>query len=238
MDADDISHPQRIEKEIEKLKNENQIVFCDSAYFFNKKITYVNLTPLNYDELKLKILLHGHLNNSSALFYKRYIIGNGGYDESLSVYEDYDLWMRLFAKSEFIVLQKPFHFVRLHNSSLSTSNQSKKKSILYSIQEKYFDQINSLLEINHKDVIKLRAWREYFYGNKDKSRKYWGSLNFNDFNIKIVIAFILSYLPDNFISNLTNSRVRLRVEFIFKTVNESKNIQQDFKSILKTLINR
>jgi glycosyltransferase involved in cell wall biosynthesis len=237
MDADDISHPQRIEKEIEKLKNENQIVFCDAAYFINNKITYINRSPKNYLELKSKILLHGHLNNSSALFYKRYIMENFGYDESLIAYEDYDLWMRLFVKSEFIVLKTPFHFVRLHNQSLTTSNQSKLKSVLYSIQEKYFNQVNALLEISDKDVIKLKAWREYFYGNKDKSREYWKSLSFNDFDIKIVLAFMFSYLSDNFLSALKNSRLRLRIEFIFRKGKESENIQHDFEAILRTLIN-
>lgn len=235
MDADDISHPHRIEKEIEKLKNGNQIVFCDSAYFIDNKIVYVNKSPENYLELKSKILLHGHLNNSSALFYKKYIMENIGYDESLTAYEDYDLWMRLFTKSEFIVLQKPFHFVRLHKESLTTSNQSKKKSVLYSIQENYFNQINSLLEISQKDKIKLKAWREFFYGDKDKSRKYWRSLNFLEIDHKIVIAFIISYLSDDLISIFKNNRLRLKLEFLFRKRFDLKNIQHEFESVYNNL---
>lgn len=235
MDADDISHPRRIEKEIEKLKKENQIVFCESAYFIDAKIAYVNRSPQNYHKLKLKILLHGHLNNSSAFFYKKFILENLGYNETLTAYEDYDLWMRLFTKSEFIVLQEPFHFVRLHGRSLTTSNQSKRKSILYSIQEKYFNQIISLLEINQNDKIKLRAWREFFYGDKDKSRKYWRSLNYFAIDQKIVIAFILSYLSENSISIIKNNRFRLKLEFLFRKRFDLKNIQHEFDSVYKNL---
>ena len=235
MDADDISHPHRIEKEIEKLENENQIVFCESAYFIDDKISYVNRSPQNYFELKLKILLHGHLNNSSAFFYKKFILENSGYNETLTVYEDYDIWMRMFTKSEFIILQEPFHFVRLHSRSLSTSNQSKRKSILYSIQEKYFNQINSLLEISQKDMIKLKAWREFFYGDKDKARKFWRSLNILDIDHKIVIAFILSYLSENLISIIKNNRLRLKLEFIFRKSFDLKNIQHEFESVYKNL---
>lgn len=235
MDADDISHPQRIEKEIEKLKNKNQIVFCDAAYFTNNKIVYVNSSPKNLTELKVKILLHGHLNNSSAFFYKKFIIENLGYNETLTAYEDYDLWMRVFLKCEFIAINSPLHFVRLHNQSLTTSNQSQKKLVLYSIQENYFDQINSLLEISEKDKIKLKAWREFFYGDKDKSRKYWRSLNFLDIDHKIVIAYILSYLSGNLISIFKNNRLRLKLEFLFRKRFDLKNIQHEFESVYKNL---
>lgn len=235
MDADDISHPLRIEKEIEKLKNENQIVFCDAAYFTDNNIVFVNTSPNNSIELKVKILLHGHLNNSSAFFYKKFILENLGYTETLTAYEDYDLWMRVFFKCEFITINSPLHFVRLHNQSLSTSNQSKKKSVLYSIQEKYFNQINSVLEISQKDKLKLKAWREFFYGDKDKARQYWRSLNFLDIDYKIVIAFILSFLSENSISILKNNRLRLKLEFLFRKRFDLKNIQHEFESVYKNL---
>ena len=112
MDADDISHPQRIEKEILKLKHENQVIFCESAYFDYRKIVYVNETPKSISKLNQKILLHGHLNNSSALFYKSFITSYNGYDENLLAFEDYDLWMRAFGESEFIVLDRTLSFCK------------------------------------------------------------------------------------------------------------------------------
>lgn len=235
MDADDISHPHRIEKEIKKLKNENQIVFCESAYFIDDKIAYVNRSPKNYHELKLKILLHGHLNNSSAFFYKNFILENLGYNETLSAYEDYDLWMRLFSKCEFIVLQEPFHFVRIHSRSLTTSNQSKRKSILYSIQEKNFNQINSFLEISQNDKIKLKGWREFFYGDKSKSREYWKLLKLKSIDLKIALACIISYLPDSLVSFFKNQRLRLRLEYILRKKDELKNLQNEFYDICNNL---
>ncbi len=231
MDADDISHPQRIEKEIEQLKNENQIIFCDAAYFDKKKILYVNNSPESVMELKKKILLHGHLNNSSAMFYKNLLIRNNGYDETLFAYEDYDFWMRIFNNVDFITLNKPLHFIRLHNRSLTTSNQSKNKSLLYSIQEKYFNKIDSLLIIKPVEKIKLKAWREFFFGDVKKCREYWKLLKLKDIEIRIILVFFLSYLPKNLRDFIINKRFRLRLKYLFRKRKSFKNLQNDFYKI-------
>lgn len=234
MDADDISHPQRLKKEIKKLTKKNQIIFCDSAYFINHKIVYVNLSPFKPTELKTKIILHGHLNNSSALFYKSFILENGGYDESLTVYEDYDLWMRLFIKCEFIVLREPLHFVRLHDKSLTTSDQRKNRSNLYLIQEKYFTILDSL-DLSDEEKIKIRAFREFFFGNKKKCRKYFNKLKLSNFSLKGFFVFCLSFLPDNLLSFLINNRLRLRLEYLLRKNKDYKQLQLNFNNVCSTI---
>ena len=234
MDADDIAHPQRLEKEIATLKKRNQLIFCNTAYFKNKNIKYVLNSPSNSIELKSKILLHGHLNNSSVLFYKNYLVENLGYDESLIAYEDYDLWLRLLLKSEFIIISEPHHFVRLHEKSLTTSNQSKLKQTLYFIQEKYFSNLLPLITTNKTQQIKLMAWREFFYGKKVFARIYWRKLNLSDFNLKISIAYLLSFLADLLLDMIKNNRLRLRIEFVFNISQVNKNIQSELIRIRKS----
>ena len=39
---------------------------------------------------------------------------------------------------------------------------SKKKSILYTIQDKYFDNINFIIDSGEEEIVKLKAWRRVF----------------------------------------------------------------------------
>lgn len=231
MDADDISHPQRLESEIKLLKKKNQIIFCEAAYFHKDKILYVNETLSEIINLKSKIFLHGHLNNSSALFYKNLLIENNCYDETLSAYEDYDFWLRVLSGSDFIVLNNPLHYVRIHNRSLTTSNPREKRSILYSIQEKYFKNIDSILNLSQNEKNKIRAWREFFYGNKKKCRQYFKLLQFQNLNLKIIIAFIICYLPEEIVTLFINNRIRLRLNYFLKKFTKYRNLQSEFDEI-------
>ena len=239
MDADDIADPTRFEQEMLLLKNQNQFIFCESAFFKNGKVKYILKSPKNINELKLKILLHGHLNNSSALFYKNHIIENQGYTETLGAYEDYELWLRLLNKSEFIIISNFFHYVRLHKKSLTTSNQSKLKNILYNIQEDYFKDLQHIVNLNdqHLQYI-LQGWREFFFGNRRKAREFWSEVNLIQRGLKIQIAYLLSYLPNNFIDILLNNRIILRLEYFAQKLKTMDKVQRNFNSIRTGLLNK
>jgi glycosyltransferase involved in cell wall biosynthesis len=236
MDADDIAHPSRLEKELELLKKQNQLVFCNTAFFKGKKIKYLVKNPESYLELKRKIFLHGHLNNSSALFYKDHLIKNTGYDESLQAYEDYDLWLRLLDKSEFIIVNGLHHYMRLHKGSLTTSNQNKLKHLLYSIQKKYFnDGFPFYRSLDQYQKNLLSGWREFFYGNKSSARFFWKKLNLSELNTKVMLCFLLSYLPDSLLGLIKKNRIRLRLDFTLKKFFDYRSIQKEFNMIRKNL---
>ncbi len=238
MDADDIADPRRFERELELLKNQNQLVFCESAFFKNDDIKYILNSPKNINELKLKILLHGHLNNSSVLFFKNHLIDNHGYNEKLVAYEDYEVWLRLLNKSEFTIIPNFYHYIRLHHKSLTTSNQSKLKNILYNIQENYFKDLLYTFNLNDRNSPYIfQGWREFFFGNRREAREFWSKINFTRQGLKIKIAFLVSYLPSSFIDILINNRIKLRFEYFYYKIKNLNKVQRNFNSIRKLLLN-
>lgn len=239
MDADDIADPKRFEREMELLKNQNQFVFCESAFFKNEDIKYIINSPKNINELKLKILLHGHLNNSSVLFFKNHLIVNHVYNEKLVAYEDYEVWLRLLNKSEFTIIPNFYHYVRLHHKSLTTSNQSKLKNILYNIQENYFKDLLYTFNLSdqHLQYI-LQGWREFFFGNRRKARDFWSNVNLTHNGLKIQIAYLVSYLPNSFIDILLNNRITLRFEYLIHKLKTLNKVQRNFNSLRTLLLNK
>jgi glycosyltransferase involved in cell wall biosynthesis len=236
MDADDISHPLRFEKQLKILQGADQLIFCDTAYFKNNFVRYVIKGPLNLQGLKKKLALHGHFNNSSSMFYKNHIMENGGYNENLIAYEDYDLWLRLKNKSKFIVLPELLHYFRLRNNSMTTSNPDKLKHLLYQLQKPYYEDLAkefNIIDKNEQNILK--GWREFFYGEKKLSRKYWRKINLFKREIKVNFVFILSYFPTFSLQYLKKNRFRLKFEYLIYQFKSFGLIQKEFDDVKSRL---
>ena len=96
MDSDDISYPKRFEIQINELLK-RKIDFLGSWAVIideNNKIIGKIVTPVNYIELKSKILLHNPFLHGSMIFKKSAIKNIGYYDVSMFGAEDYYLWMK------------------------------------------------------------------------------------------------------------------------------------------------
>jgi hypothetical protein len=163
-------------------------------------------------------------------------LANGGFNERLEAYEDYDLWLRLSDKSEFSILPGIYHYVRLRRDSMTTSNQGKLKHLLYSIQSPYFKNLaNSFGITDEIEQIIINGWREFFYGEKKLARKYWSKVKLFDRGKKVNFVMILSYLPTIYLEYIKNNRLRLRFEYLLDQLTSSRKIQKEFDNVLSKL---
>lgn len=91
IDDDDKWKPKRIELMMNEFNN-NVSAVCsnDQMDFGNKKIVWKKKPVIN-----LQDLLYYNMVGNQVLTRKEYIKEVGGYDESLSSAQDYDLWLRL-----------------------------------------------------------------------------------------------------------------------------------------------
>ena len=235
MDADDISHPQKLEKQISQLSGkENEICFTDAAYFYNDKIKYVNQNRFKGNEIKETLALHGHFTNSTFMFYKNFIIKNGGYNKSIEIGEDYDLWLRIKDKSNFIFVSEILQFVRIRNDSLRNSDRKKSKVSIYNIQKPYYNDLKLSFDISdEKKQNAIIGWRELFYGDKNLSRTYWGRINIKDWSCRMFFAFIISFFPVSFVEIFNNQKVVVRMRYIFNRTVWKAELNRVFKQVLK-----
>lgn len=234
-DADDIIHPKKIEKQLALYKNLNDLVFTDSAFFKKNKILYELRIPNNLNIIKRKIALHGHFG-PSILFNKKFIIENGGYNCNLNAFEDYDSLLRVMNKANIVFLPEILYFQRLRKNSLSTMETMKKKDLVYEIQKPYFEKLAEHFDItSSKEQLIIKGWREFFYGEKNLARKYWIEAGITHWNSKLIISFLLSYLPDNFLDFIKDKRLRLRLDYQRDHLIKNNKTQNDFEKILKLI---
>ena len=97
-DADDVSMPERLEKEVNFL-NQNRNIGLVGTYSLriNEKGNVLHVArPLNDDrELKEKLLIGNQFGHGSVMFRRECIEKVGSYREEFKSSQDYDLWLRI-----------------------------------------------------------------------------------------------------------------------------------------------
>ncbi len=239
MDADDISHPLRLEKQLEVMKGaENEICYTRAAYFqhINFKIRFVNESFIGED-LNRILALHGYFCNSSMIFNKNYFLSSGAYNEKIICGEDYELLLRLKDKSNFIVIPEVLHFPRIRKNSLNSLVYSSNSLVIYNFQKPYYLDLTKSFRIHN--ILKqkeIRGWREYFYGDKKLCRVEWLKVPLIKWRFRMFIAYLISYIPSSSLNNIKDKRIKLRLEYLFRRRRKYQNLQKKFNHILNSII--
>jgi len=234
IDADDIAHPRRLEKQFLKNLNSNEIVITSCVYFENMRpIFKIDVRNLTFPR---DLILHQPFPNS-VIYNRNFILENGGYDENINVAEDYELWLRIMNKVKFISVNETLMFYRNTKNSLSRKNIQKTNREIYKIQQPFYDDLGKHFNIADEKTKNIyRGWREYFFGSPSLARRYWIKPMSILFNIRILLAFLMTFFPVKFIEKFKQSEVKLRLNYLFKKINgENKSDELEIKNILKSI---
>lgn len=99
LDSDDYwIDTKKIQKQIDFLEKHNDYALVgtymnivDNTNHLIKKVSY----PTSHFLIKQLLLIKNMFAHSSVMYRKDIIISLGGYDESLAIWEDYDLWLKI-----------------------------------------------------------------------------------------------------------------------------------------------
>lgn len=100
LDADDVSLPDRLAKQVGFLEYNKDIDFVGSSAELideNGKVVGKKTKPLTYEEIKFPILLQTQFIMSSVVLKKKAFIETCGFDNAYLYAEDYDMWTKLLA---------------------------------------------------------------------------------------------------------------------------------------------
>lgn len=117
-DADDISLPHRLEKQVIFLeKNPEVAMVGTSAYLINEegKVIGKRIVPSDPRKILLKVnpIIHG-----SVMIRKKIIDKLGLYNELFKYSQDYELWLRISKNYDIRNLQETLYCLRIHGSSI------------------------------------------------------------------------------------------------------------------------
>jgi glycosyltransferase involved in cell wall biosynthesis len=98
MDADDVSFPQRLEKQVEFLEHNPEVILLGAwaeVVDENGKIIKVWRYPTKDCVIRWRLLFGNCLVHSSVIYRKDKVLDAGGYNSSITYAQDYELWTKL-----------------------------------------------------------------------------------------------------------------------------------------------
>jgi glycosyltransferase involved in cell wall biosynthesis len=131
MDADDVSLPERLERQVQHLRGHPECVLVGSvalvidpegdpiSVWFTKS-THESLDAQNLDSK----LLEASLCHPSVMMRREVVLDLGKYDPSCQIAEDLDLWLRLAERGRLANLPEPLLKYRYHGSNKGSGADS------------------------------------------------------------------------------------------------------------------
>lgn len=128
-DADDISLPQRLEKQIEFLENHPEIKILGTfAYLIAQKAEILGkeIVPVSFQAIKKTLIKKNPFIHTSVIIEKEIIDRIGEYNERFKTSQDYELWFRILrvAKGENLPL---FLVKKRYQAEMVSLNRSKEQ---------------------------------------------------------------------------------------------------------------
>ena len=125
MDADDISEPDRLEKQVNYANCNENLVFLgaglrviDEEGIIGSEYVY----PVNHKSLLMNLLTSRPFPPHASAFYLRtQALKVGGYRKKIKRAEDWDLWLRLSRRGNLACIKDPLVRIRKHSKQITLS---------------------------------------------------------------------------------------------------------------------
>jgi len=141
LDADDLWTPDKLESQLKALQenatakvayswtdyiNENSEVVLSGTHFTANGDIFEKLLVTNFLE-----------NGSNPLIYREALVELGGFDESLNAAQDWDMWLRLACKFDFVCVASAQILYRISANSVSSNLDRQEKACLQVLERAY-----------------------------------------------------------------------------------------------------
>ncbi|HEY9658471.1 MAG TPA: glycosyltransferase, partial [Allocoleopsis sp.] len=137
MDGDDVALPDRLARQVDFLQQHPEVVCVGGAHEIidhkGRLLTCLSL-PEQDEQIQQQALAgHGSICHPCAMIRRTALEQIGGYDETLTIAVDLDLWLRLGEVGKLANLSEPILQYRLHGNSISEQKGKLQRQTAYEI---------------------------------------------------------------------------------------------------------
>jgi GT2 family glycosyltransferase/radical SAM superfamily enzyme YgiQ (UPF0313 family)/SAM-dependent methyltransferase len=130
MDADDLSLPHRLERQLEFLEKSPDCAVVGSAYYQiddqGRIRSLIEVLTADAD-LRAGLRRQNWFGHGSVMLRRQALLQVGGYDEEFAYAQDYDLWLRLSEQFQIANLEEPLYCWRATASCLSLNKNQEQE---------------------------------------------------------------------------------------------------------------
>lgn len=156
MDADDISDPTRLEKQVTFLDNHSKVGVCGTYVRIFTRIPGVGVTPkfpTKSEEIKATLLFENAVQHPAVMLRKKildkYMVR---YSSDFLHIEDYELWVRLAKYCDFAIIPEVLLFYRLHAKQIGQVHGAKQFEGIHKLRQIQFSQLKMKLTAAEFDL--------------------------------------------------------------------------------------
>ena len=156
--ADDVSLPERFEKQIKWfLKDERRVLCGTNCKILNKNNVQKNNKSLKFTNsgISKKLKYSNCFVHSSTMFLRNSAKNLRNYDENLKYAQDYDLWWKLTTLGEVGNLNEKLLILRNRENSISVKNKNNQTLNFIQSCVKFYAYNKKIIGINENKDIKL-----------------------------------------------------------------------------------
>lgn len=143
MDADDISMPDRFEKQVAYLDAHPEVAVLGGLveiFDENEKTTLRNYCAAP-EQIKIDLLFASALAHPSVMMRREVISGLGGYDRDFEGLEDYELWCRVAENHDIAICPELLLRYRIHSAQVTQQMSPRKEAVRQRIRARHLRQL-------------------------------------------------------------------------------------------------
>lgn len=159
MDGDDISLPERFEKQLCFLENNPEIILCGSGVEIIGQ-NLISKYPSSHDSIKIQLCFNASFYHPTIMARHQILLENN-YNENFEPAEDYELWTRLVTVGKVANLDEVLLYYRIHESQTSSVRKKEQENGIFNCQMVMLDKLK-ITDLFSRDQI-----RKALYFSKD-----------------------------------------------------------------------
>jgi glycosyltransferase involved in cell wall biosynthesis len=238
MDADDISLPKRLEKQVDFLEENQEIgVLGTGVKTIGLENNYEVHFKQGHNQIRFELFFHNYLHHPTVMLRNDLIKKNKIYYESYLHAEDYALWVKLTEFTKIEILAEILLNYRIHESNISEIHKNQQQIQTSYIRKKQIKQLgidvnddtfkiyehfidSDTIEKPEQFTVLMKILQEIIHKNKEL-RVIKNELLFNYYNNKLN-----NYLEQNcwrmgseiktYFNSIFNISIKTKYKFIFK----------------------
>ena len=235
LDADDYFSPNALELLLEKLESDSMLGMVFPDYFLVDTQGEVLERQKRHDFDNEVKLFDQAAHGACTMIRVQFLREIGGYDESFSCQDGYELWVKFTSKFKVSNINEPLFFYRKHGKNL-TSNEDKILDTRATINSKYVKKFNK--EIKSVAIIPVRGEGNDIYklpfGSHTLLEEKINQALESNFITKVIVTS-----PDKNIKQLINDKYENidKVSFFYRDKSKTR-INVDLNSTLELIVKK
>jgi glycosyltransferase involved in cell wall biosynthesis len=152
MDADDISLPERFNKQHDFMERNPEIGVLGANIRYFGIVNKITDHPIEHDEIKIELLFECIMNHPSIFMRKKVIDEHKiRYNENFRISQDYELWSRMINNTKFANLKDVLIDYRFEKTNITnTHNEEYKNKLLNKIFSFQFEKLE--IDLNKTEL--------------------------------------------------------------------------------------